>query len=126
MPPAVAVIVAFCVLDTAEAVAEKLALVAPAATVTEDGTVTAALVLDKLTATPPEAAAPLSVTVHGSVPGPMIEALLQVTELSTGPLAIPVPFRLIKVVPFVEESLVIDSCPVAAPAAAGLNWMLKL
>jgi hypothetical protein len=45
MPPALAVSVTDCATLTAEAVAEKLALIAPAATVTVDGTATAALLL---------------------------------------------------------------------------------
>ena len=49
-------------------VAVKGAVVAPAATVTEAGTVTAELLLASVTASPPAGAAALSVTVHASVP----------------------------------------------------------
>lgn len=67
-PPSDALRVAVCVELTVETVAVKDALVAPDATVTLDGTVTAVLLLDNDTASPlPEAALP-SVTVHESVP----------------------------------------------------------
>ncbi len=46
-----------------EVVAVKVVLVCPADTVTLDGTCTAVLLLDKLTAAPPLGAAPLKVTV---------------------------------------------------------------
>jgi hypothetical protein len=65
-------------------VAEKLAVVDPAATVTDDGTVTAAVLLDKLTGWPLAPAAAFSVTVHVSVPAPAIDAVAQVRTLSTG------------------------------------------
>jgi hypothetical protein len=63
--------VAVCVVVTDETVAEKLALLAPAATVTDEGTVTAELLLDRLTANPPLAAAVFRVTVQVSVPEPV-------------------------------------------------------
>lgn len=69
---------------TEETVAEKLALVAPAATVTEAGTVTEALLLVRFTANPPLAAAAFSVTVQVSVPDPLIEDSVQDSELSAG------------------------------------------
>jgi hypothetical protein len=50
------------------AVAVKFADVAPHATVTEAGTFNAALLLDRLTAIPPEPAACDSVTEHADVP----------------------------------------------------------
>jgi hypothetical protein len=65
-------------------VAEKLAVVAPATAVTDDGTVTAAVLLDKLTDWPPAPAAALSVTVHVSVPAPVIDAAAQVTPMTVG------------------------------------------
>jgi hypothetical protein len=57
-------------------------LLASAATITVAGTCTAVLLLDRLTLTPPVAAAPLRVTVQVSVPEPVIEAALQVRLLS--------------------------------------------
>jgi hypothetical protein len=77
---------------TAETVAEKLALVAPAATVSEAGTVTAALLLARFTVNPPLAAASFRVTVQASVPAPVIDALLQESvESATGTGGAPGP-----------------------------------
>ena len=66
--PAVAVSVAVVADETAETVAVKPAEVAPAATVTEEGTFTDEELLLRLTATPPVGAADVSVTVQVSVP----------------------------------------------------------
>ncbi len=66
---------------TAVAVAPKVALAAPAAIVTEAGTVTALLLFDKLTVVAVVAAA-LSVTVQESVAAPVNELLLHETALS--------------------------------------------
>jgi len=63
LPLAVAVIVAAALVDTGTVVTVKVALVAPAATVTEAGTVALALLLDRLTASPPVGAALEIVTV---------------------------------------------------------------
>ena len=71
VPPTLADNVAVCVLVTEATVAEKLALFAPEATVTEAGTETAALLLERLTAYPLVAAAALSVTVQLSDPDPV-------------------------------------------------------
>lgn len=77
-PPAVAVSVALSAALTADTVARNVALDAFAETFTEAGRVTAELVLDKVTASPPAPAAPASVTVQRSVPAPVMLALLQV------------------------------------------------
>jgi len=66
------------------AVAVKLALEAPAATVTEDGTATFVLLLERLTARPPLPAALFRVTVQLSVVVPLIEELAQLTAVSVG------------------------------------------
>ena len=71
---------------TAETVAVKLAVVAPTATVTEAGTETAALLLARLTANPPLAAAVLSVMVQLSVPAPVNDPVVQLRALSVGVL----------------------------------------
>lgn len=76
----------FCAVVTVEAVAVKLALVAPAATVTEAGTETAVLLLVRDTASPPLPAAADSDTVQESVPPLVSELLLQVRPLSVPPL----------------------------------------
>ena len=116
--PALAVNVTVCDVLHEFTVAEKLALVAPAGTVTDDGTVTAALLLERFTGNPPVAAAAFSVTVQLSVPVLFIEPLAQLSPFSTGT---PVPLRLTAVEPPVDELLVSVSAPDAAPAAVGLN-----
>jgi hypothetical protein len=94
-PPALAVRITVCVVLTAPTVAVKLALVAPGATVTEEGTVTEVLSLARLTVSPLVPAAPLSVTVQASIPEPVAEPLAQVSELSVVEVAgvVPVPLR---------------------------------
>lgn len=67
---------------TADTLAVKLALVAPAATVTDEGTVTAGLLLVRFTASPPVPAAAVRLTAHASEPAPVSEPLLQVKLLS--------------------------------------------
>jgi hypothetical protein len=96
------------------------ALVAPAATVTVAGRVTAALLLARLTLRPPVGAAPVKVTVQTSLPDPVNEAFVQETVLKVA-AATPVPLRLIAAVPLVEEVLVTVNLPVAAPAVVGSN-----
>ena len=59
-----AVTVALWVLEIVAAVAWKVAVVAPAVTVTEVGTDKRALLSDRLTAVPPLGAAMDNVTVH--------------------------------------------------------------
>jgi hypothetical protein len=116
--PALAVSVAVVAVVTALAVAVKPVLVAPAGTVMFAGTVKEVLLLARLTANPPVAAAVLIEIVQLSVPAPVIEPLPQVNPLSTGN---PVPLSAIAdEVPF-DELLVSVSCPVAAPAAVGSN-----
>jgi hypothetical protein len=116
--PAVAFRVTVCAVVTAETVAEKLALVAPAATVTEDGTVTDPELLDRLTTWPPVGAAAFSFTVQLSVAALVSEALAQLRLLG---IACPVPLReTFEVVP-VEELLVRVNVPAAAPALLGSN-----
>ena len=104
-------------------VAVKLAVVAPAATVTDAGTVTAVLLLARLTMSPPLAAAALNVTVQLSVPAPVNDPLVQLSPLNTGT---PVPLRLITVEVPLEELLVRVSCPLAAPAVAGSNCRVSV
>ena len=104
-------------------VAEKVAVVEPAATSTEPGTVTALLLLDRFTANPPVAAAAFKVTVQESFPAPVIEPLEQLTPLSIG---LPVPFKLIAVDVPLEELLVRVSCPAAAPAVVGANCTVRV
>ena len=100
---ALAVNVAVCAVVTVVAVAVKLALVAPAATMTVAGTVTAELLLVRLTVKPPLAAAVFRVTLQLSVPAPVIDPLVHLSPLNTG---VPVPLRLIKVEVPLKELLV--------------------
>jgi hypothetical protein len=69
-------------------VAVNAALVAFAGTITEAGTLTAALLLDSFTDCPPLPAAELSVTVQTSVPDPVIDALLQESANADAALAV--------------------------------------
>lgn len=73
MPPALADTVTDWATLTAETVAGKLALLAPPATVTVDGTFTAPLLLDRLMRRPALSAAEFSATVQVSVPAPVID-----------------------------------------------------
>ena len=71
---------------TAVVVTVKLALVAPAATVTVDGTeATDGLLLESVTATPPEGAPALSVTVPAEDWPPVTLAGFRVSEESVVP-----------------------------------------
>jgi len=81
VPPAIAVRVAVCAVPTAVAVAVNAALDAPAATVTDDGTFTAELLLARLTFSALFAAAD-SVTEQASLPAPFSDALPQETALT--------------------------------------------
>ena len=83
-PPAAAVRTADWAVTTEETVAEKLAVLAPAGTVTDAGTVTALLLLDRVTVLPVPLAADASATVQASVAEPVIEVWLHDRELSAG------------------------------------------
>ena len=98
----------------------KLAVVEPAATVTVAGTVTALLLLARLTLKPPVPAAAFRVTVQLSLPAAVMEPLVQLSALSTG-TPTPVPLRLTAVEAPVEELLAMVSEPEAAPAVVGSN-----
>jgi hypothetical protein len=121
--PALAVRVAVCAVLTEETVAVKVAVVEPAATVTEAGTVTALLLLARLTAKPPVGAAAFRVTVQLSVPDPVNDPLVQLSALNTGT---PVPLRLTTVEVPLEELLVRVSEPEAAPAVVGSNCTVSV
>jgi len=86
-PLALAVNVTVCAVLTEETVAVKLAVVEPAATVTEAGTVTVELLLASLTVNPPQPSALFSFTVQRTVPAPVIEVLLQLSPLSVAAAA---------------------------------------
>lgn len=103
---------------TAATVAVKVALVAPAATVTLLGNVTALLLLASATVRPPVVAALESVTVHVSFRAPVTEVLLQETPVTVGAVEVPVPLRLTDAL---EALLEIVNCPVVDAALAGSN-----
>ena len=115
---AVAVMVALCAVVTADAVAVKAAVVAPLATVTDAGTVTALLLLFRVTVWPPLFAAAVRVTVQASVVAPVSELLLQETALGAG-TDWPVPFRLTVAAPPEYSLAVTVSVPSAVPTAVG-------
>jgi hypothetical protein len=106
----------------------KVALVADGETVTEDGTDTAALLLDKETLNPPAGAAAERVTVHSSESLPVMDAVVQFNELREtvdvppeAPEAFfPEPFRLTFKVGLVGELLKMVSSPFVEPCCLGL------
>jgi hypothetical protein len=122
-PPALAVRVTVVAVVTAFTVVVKLPLLAPPANATLTGTVTAELLLARLTANPLPAAAVFSVTVQLSVPAPDIDPLEHVSPVSTGR---PVPLRITAAEVPVEELLVRVSAPAAAPAAEGSNCTVSV
>jgi hypothetical protein len=85
-----------------------MTLAAFAGTVSVAGTITAESLLDKLILSPPVGASSLNVTVQASVPDPVIDPLLQESPLNAaaGVAATPVPLKLIRALPLVEELLV--------------------
>jgi hypothetical protein len=103
--------------------AENPTLVSPAGTFTAFGTWTAELELERFTVSPLRGAAAVIVTVHASVPNPVMAPLLQDSALRAAEpvTAAPVPFILITAAALAEELLAIVSCPAAVPSAAGLN-----
>jgi hypothetical protein len=121
-PPAVAISVSDCAVLTVVTVAENVPVDDPLATVTVDGTVTAELLLARLTANPPVVAAAFSVTVQESVPAPVYAEVVHARPLNTGT---PVPLRLMLLVVPVEELLVTTSEPLEAPAVAGSNFTVS-
>jgi hypothetical protein len=107
--PALAVRVTACADVTDDTLAVNPALLALAGIVTVAGTVTAALLLARLTLKPPLPAAAVSVTVQLSLPDPVMDALLQESALNDASADVPVPVRLITAVPLVDELLWIVS-----------------
>jgi hypothetical protein len=111
---------------TETTVAANVARDAPDGTVNAAGTVTAELLLDRIIVKPPVEAAAVKFTVQASEPAPVIDALLQESELNAAGAGVPVPLRLTTAVPLVEESLAIVRRPVAAPVAVGANCTVKV
>jgi hypothetical protein len=117
-PLKVAVTLTFWFELKAPALAEKVADAEPAATVTEAGTLSAALLLDRLTVDPPVGAAAFRVTVQVLEPPEAKLVGVQEIPVSTG---MPVPLMLIASEAPVDELLASISWPLAAPAAVGSN-----
>lgn len=120
MLPVLAVRLAVCVVLTEETAALKLAPVAVAGIVTDAGTTTALLLLARATVTPPVGAEPVSVTLQESLNAPVIDSLLQLTELTVGVVVLPVPLSATET----DGALLwIESCPVTELDVVGLNWI---
>ena len=83
-PPALAVMVAVCVVNPVTSLVENPTVVAPAGTSTDPGTVASLLELFRATFSPPEPAAAVSVTVQGSDPVPRYDQYLQDTLFTAG------------------------------------------
>jgi hypothetical protein len=115
---------------TADTVAKKLAVVAPAATVTDEGTVTVVTLLARLTTWPPVPAAAFSATVQETGVDTSSKLLSQLRPLTTG---CPVPVRVIVVlepadelvVP-VDELLISVTVPFAVPPAEGAKLKARV
>lgn len=103
--------------------ASKLALFTPEVTVTDAGTVTAVLLLDRVTADPLLSAGVFSVTVQTSAPDPVIDPSAHVSSLM---IATPCPDRVILRIRPSEEVFANANSPVDAPAAEGSNWRLTV
>lgn len=124
-PFAVAVTVDWVLVVTATVVTAKVALVAPAGTVTVAGTAEEALLSARATTKPPVGAALLSVTVPCDATPPTTEVGLSATAVSVGALtarftvcAVLCAVALIAAVLFVvTPSVVTVKVPVVAPAA---------
>jgi hypothetical protein len=84
-PPAIAVMTVERFVEPVKVAIEKFALVAPAGTVTDAGTVAAAVFeLDRETATPPVGAAPEIVTVPVALVPPVTAVGLSVSAVAVG------------------------------------------
>lgn len=123
MPVALADTVTACATFTAETVAEKLPLVAPAANAIEAGTTKAELLLLRLTFNPPVGTIALVDTVQLSVPAPVIVELLQ---LNWDSLGTPLPFSPILFKDASDELLVMSNSPVVDPVNVGSNCKVSV
>jgi hypothetical protein len=98
----------------------KAAVVAPLATVTDAGTITALLLLLRFTGRPPLLAAEVRVTVQASVVAPVSELLLHETALGAEAETVwPVPLRLTVATPPAVALLLMVSVSARAPAVVG-------
>jgi hypothetical protein len=103
-------------------VAVNWAEVVFAETVTPEGTVTAALLLDRFTTWPPLGAGELKIAVQASVPAPVMEALLHESDASEL-----VPFPCSRTIAEgAEELLATVNWPSDEPAEGGSNVRFTL
>lgn len=125
--PWLAVKVTVVVVLTANAVAAKVALVAPEGTVTVPGTIMEALLLARLTARPVLGAAADNVTVQVSVPAPIIDELAHFRACSD--TVAPLPWSLIVLEDFdvVLEVVIVVTLrvPVESVVAFALYWTFR-
>jgi len=118
------VIVAVCVVLTAETVAVNAALVAPAGIVTDVGTVTAELLLASVTTNPPLGAPAVRLTVQASVPAPVSEPLLQETALSAVAGADWFSCRAVALLTPLAVAVIVAACVVLTAEAVAVNAAL--
>lgn len=109
--------------ETPVVVASNTAWEVPADTMTVAGTLTAALLLERLTTIPPAGAGAVRDTAQGSVMGWVTVPTLQARSSSAAG-ATPVPLKLITSFGFVGELLAMVNRPVAAPIVFGSNCTL--
>ena len=124
--PATAVSVTAWADVTEETVAVKAALVALAGTVTEDGTTTEVLLLERATLRPLLPAGAFSITVQASVPAPVKDPVTQESALNVPAAATPEPLILTTAVGLVEELLVMVSTPVKELTWGDVNVIVNV
>ncbi len=117
-PVELAATVTACATFTAEAVAEKLPLVTPAASVIEAGTTNDELLLVRATVRPPLGTAIFVDTVQLSLPAPVMVLLAQLNWVSLGT---PLPLSPIFHEAPLDALLVMERLPVVDPVVVGSN-----
>ena len=110
---------------TAPAVAVKLAVVAPAGTVTDAGTVNAELLSDTVIGAPPDWAGRANVTVQDEVAAEAIDAGAQVSpETDCTELIVPPAPAIFELVPFGRTAItLVTGSDTTLPLAGALNVM---
>jgi hypothetical protein len=106
----------------------KLAVVCPEVTVTLEGTVRLALLLESGTANPPDWAAEFRVTVHGVLPGVLMVRFVQLTELRTGGSVIvpETPLEGIDVPPAVEATTAVTWIGIVLAEGFDATWKVAV
>lgn len=122
-PPTLAVNVAACTVVTGATLASKVALLAPAGTVTDTGTLTALSLLARATSRPPLAAVAFSVTVHVSLEAPVTDPFTQFSPVSIGT---PMPLKATEAELAFDALLETLSWPLADPDAVGSNLIVTV